>query len=109
MDAHEQGRRGAAADDLQPKGPCEHCGSRPASIWWTGEGGFLSWVHGGGRPWCMVCTLSERVKHLEGQVAKLPAMRAKLAALLDGSKTDKQLLEEELEEDKRRILGEDAG
>ena len=69
-------------DDMQPKGLCENCGKRPATSWWTGEGGTLAFVHGMGVPWCRVCCLTEQVRYLEEKTAALPKIKAQLAELL---------------------------
>jgi hypothetical protein len=76
----------------KPNGPCENCGERPATTWWTAEGGGLAFVHGFAVGWCMVCALTEQIKHLEKRLVQLPVMKARLAALLEGSMTDEEAM-----------------
>jgi len=68
-------------DAMTPKGNCENCNTRPATLWWVGEGGAMAWAHGGGVPWCQHCSVTEQLKHARDMAAKIPELEEKLKSL----------------------------
>lgn len=68
-------------DAMTPKGNCVNCNTRPATIWWVGEGGVMAWAHGGGEPWCEHCSVTEQLKHARDMAAKIPELEEKLKGL----------------------------
>lgn len=69
------------AVDSEGRVLCEHCGERPGTIKWVGEGGFLALTHGMYQMWCERCVTIANLEHAEAQAAKIPDLKAKLAKL----------------------------
>lgn len=65
----------------QPDGFCRNCQKRPATTFWVGEGGALAYVHGGGVPWCMRCTVEAQLKYAREQAARIPELEQQLKRL----------------------------
>lgn len=59
---------------------------RPATLIWTGDGGFLAFNHGMYEFWCEVCALEVQVAHARDAAARLPELEQRLAALLSEPK-----------------------
>lgn len=68
-------------DAMTPKGNCVNCNTRPATMWWVGDGGILAFTHGGGEPWCEHCSVVEQLKHAQTMAAKIPELEEKLKGL----------------------------
>jgi hypothetical protein len=68
---------------LEPVDPimCENCGKRKATQIWVGEGGTLSFVHGGGQNWCERCCVETQLKHAEEVATRIPELKEKLKEL----------------------------
>ena len=64
-----------------PEGACEFCNKRPATSWWVGDGGIMSFVHGGGIGACERCCTEEQLKHARAAAERIPELERKLAEL----------------------------
>lgn len=62
---------------------CRNCEERPGLETWVGDGGVMSYVHGGGEPWCKKCCIEAQLKHAREMATKIPELEAELQALLD--------------------------
>jgi len=60
---------------------CAKCKTRPATAWWTGEGGVLAAVHGFYEARCEYCCCEEQLEYARKLAATIPELEAKLAEL----------------------------
>jgi hypothetical protein len=60
---------------------CAKCQQRPATTWWSGEGGTMALVHGCYEARCEICCIEEQLEHARRLAAAIPAMEAQLADL----------------------------
>jgi hypothetical protein len=67
-----------ALDWMTPRGPCQECGERPATILWAPDG-TMGMIHGGYRYWCNRCALRVQVEHARLCAARLPELERQLA------------------------------
>lgn len=66
----------------KPAGPCDSCGKRPATTWWSGENDFMAVNRGAPvAAWCKRCAVVAQIAHVEKQAARLPELRAELLLL----------------------------
>jgi len=65
-------------DWMTPKGTCQKCGERPATIVWAPDG-TMGLIHGGYQYWCARCALREQVEHARACAARLPELERQLA------------------------------
>lgn len=66
------------ADWMTPRGTCQECGERPATILWAPDG-TMGAIHGGYRYWCKRCALRVQVAHARDCAARLPELERQLA------------------------------
>jgi hypothetical protein len=59
---------------------CARCRRRPPTQLWVGEGGAMSFIHGGGQHWCGVCVAQVQLDYARAQAAAIPEREAALAA-----------------------------
>lgn len=59
---------------------CRNCNERPATVKWAGQDPMMG-LRGYWTPWCEVCATEAQIRSAEAGVARLPALRKKLAAL----------------------------
>lgn len=65
-----------------PSGPCEACGVREASCWWTGNASMIDVAHGRGVfAWCTRCCLEAQLTYAREQAARIPALETELAEI----------------------------
>ncbi len=64
----------------EPSGECSNCHQRPATVFWTGEGGSLAFVHGCYESWCKPCTLKAQLDYARERAAAIPELERELAA-----------------------------
>lgn len=67
-----------ALDWMTPRGPCQECGERPATVLWSTDG-TMGLIHGGYRYWCNRCALRAQVEHARDCAARLPELERQLA------------------------------
>jgi hypothetical protein len=60
---------------------CAKCATRPATEWWTGEGGTLAAVHGFYEARCVQCCVEEQLEYARKLAATIPELEAKLIEL----------------------------
>ena len=60
---------------------CAHCGQRPGTERWVGEGGSLAFIHGFYEYWCPICMLEAQIAYANERARALPEMEQRLAAL----------------------------
>ncbi len=71
------------------QGLCRRCQKRPATNIWVGEGGVMSWAHGGGEPWCDLCITEEQLVYAWQILENLPALEVKHDRLrLESARSD---------------------
>lgn len=58
---------------------CQKCHERPATETWSE--GSIAFVHGLFQRWCKRCVVAAQLAHAEEMAARLPSLRAELAAL----------------------------
>ena len=62
-----------------PKGyPCDHCGERPATGMWVGDGNMFSAVHGARWWWCERCMLEAQLERARERAAAIPDLERRL-------------------------------
>jgi hypothetical protein len=64
-----------------PTGTCARCKQRPATTWWSGEGGFMAAIHGMVEPRCELCCVEEQFRYARKLAATLPELAQKLTQL----------------------------
>lgn len=69
------------AEPRRADGLCEHCGQRPATVIWIGEGDMLTYAHGGGSNWCERCCVEEQLEYARKRAAEIPALEQRLREL----------------------------
>lgn len=68
--------------DGPPQGrTCDNCGNRPATHWWTADGGVLAATHGFYAAWCMRCIVTAQLRYAREMAATIPELEKKLAEL----------------------------
>jgi len=58
---------------------CQHCGKRPATESWIGEGGVLAMTHGMSQAWCKLCCLQEQILYAKKIIKNFPKLKRELA------------------------------
>lgn len=66
------------SDWMTPRGPCQQCGERPATVVWAPDG-TMGAIHGGYQYWCNRCALREQVAHARACADRLPELERQLA------------------------------
>ena len=64
-----------------PRGSCDRCHERLATMWWVADGGALALVHGMAVSWCEICVLEEQLRHARAQAARIWIYEARLIEL----------------------------
>jgi len=65
---------------FEPTGTCAHCQRRPATETWACC--TLAAVHGSFEYWCLICVLSEQIRHALAVADALADKQTQLARLL---------------------------
>jgi hypothetical protein len=60
---------------------CQHCGCRPATLDWVGDGGALAYVHGMSQRWCDYCAIEAQLAYAIQQASTVEVLRSKLLTL----------------------------
>jgi hypothetical protein len=65
------------SDWMTPRGICQQCGERTATVVWAPDG-TMGAIHGGYQYWCNRCALREQVAHARECANKLPGLERQL-------------------------------
>jgi hypothetical protein len=65
----------------KPSGECANCHKRPATQFWTGEGGSLAFSHGMYQSWCLPCVLRAQLEYAKERAEAIPELERELAEL----------------------------